>query len=269
MISEIAYAKINLQLNILGLRKDGYHEVDMVMQTVDFFDKIIFVPTSDDGIIVESNIPEINNKNNLAYRAAELLAKRFDIQPKLKIIIEKNIFMAAGLAGGSSDAAAVLRGCNKLWNLNLTAKDLEKIGAELGSDIPFLICGGKVRATGRGEILSALPDSEHFVVLAKPQNIEVSTKWAYQEFDNLPQDKLLNAPRNVLELAVFPYYPVLQNMKDAAENAGAEFAMMSGSGPTIFALCKNYADGEKIANVLKKFNADVVLAKFTKRRCDV
>lgn len=269
MFTEIAYAKINLELNILGLRNDGYHEVDMVMQTVDFSDKIIFVPTSEDGITVESNIPEINNDSNLAYRAAELLAKRFNIKPKLKIIIEKNIFMAAGLAGGSSDAAATLRGCNKLWNLNLSAGDLEKIGGELGSDIPFLICGGKTHATGRGEILSPLADSGHFVVLAKPRDIEISTKWAYQEFDKLSQKKLSNAPRNVLELAVFPHYPVLKKMKEAAENAGAEFAMMSGSGPTIFAICKNFKDSEKIVDILKKFNADVVLAKSTKRRCDV
>ncbi|MBQ0066855.1 MAG: 4-(cytidine 5'-diphospho)-2-C-methyl-D-erythritol kinase [Phascolarctobacterium sp.] len=266
MITENAYAKINLKLAITGKRQDGYHAVDMLMQTVALHDKVTLLKTVDYGIWIESNFPELDNPSNLAYRAAKLLAERYNIRPQLKIVIEKNIFIAAGLAGGSSDAAAVLRGCNRLWDLRLSNHDLEKIGAELGSDIPFLIEGGTARATGRGEILTPLHSAETcWVVLAKPKNIDISTKWAYTEFDKVPKDKLADAPQNNLELVVFEKYPVLQEMKINAIEKGAELAMMSGSGPTLFALCKNTDKAAVIAEALKQYDTQVVVTKFMER----
>jgi len=264
MVRELAFAKINLQLNILGKRKDGYHEVDMLMQTIDFCDEVLLEQSSEPGIAVITNIPELNNRDNLACRAAELLAGYAKISPKLKITIQKNIFQAAGLAGGSADAAAVLRGLNKLWGLNYNYEQLEKIARELGSDIPFLIQGGTAHATGRGEILEHLADAaSRHVILAKSKEFGISTKWAYDQFDKVQQPH--DADGNVFELVAFPEHPMLGEMKQAALAAGAEKALMSGSGPTMYALADDEKTINEVKKVWEKYPVEIKIARFAGR----
>ncbi len=265
VIKERAFAKVNLQLNILGRRPDGYHEVDMLMQTLDFCDEVLLEEGSGPGIFVKTNVAELNNGDNLACRAAGLLAEYAKVEPRLKITIRKNIFQAAGLGGGSADAAAVFRGLNKLWGLNYSYDRLERIAGELGSDIPFLIQGGTARATGRGEVLEHLDDEENrYVVLAKPREFGISTRWAYEEFDKLPF-KPDGTVGNVFETVVFPRYPLLAEMKRVAMELGAERALMSGSGPTMYALT---ADGQVAATVESawgKYPVETVVARFAGR----
>ena len=266
MIIENAYAKINLQLHILGLRRDGYHEVDMLMQTLDWHDTLHFYKTAHNLIELDCDCSELNNRDNLVWRAANLLRQKSGTRQGVKIVLQKEIFAAAGLAGGSSDAAATLRGCNRLWNLNYSFEKLEEIGAELGSDIPFLIQGGTARAKGRGEILTHYNNAENtIVVLAKPKNLAISTKWAYAEFDKLPKDIAQDDLGNTLELAVFPTHPVLKNMKEAAQTAGTEFVLMSGSGPTMYALCNSMEEAAKIMDVWGKFDVEMRLTRFSER----
>ena len=185
-ITETAYAKINLGLDVLGKRADGYHEVSMVMQSISLADTVTLEKHS--GLVVQTGRSDLpGDSSNLAYKAAMLMAERFNKTPDVKITLDKHIFMAAGLAGGSSDAAAVLRGLNRLWQLGLNAAQLEQLAAEIGSDVPFCICGGTALAEGRGEILTPLPEpQEAVIVLAKPQQA-VSTAWVYKEFDSLKE----------------------------------------------------------------------------------
>ena len=166
-ITEVAYAKINLGLDILGRREDGYHEVSMIMQSVGLCDEITISPGSGEGKIeLSTNIPGLScGSDNLAYRAAALLAQHAGIIPNVHIALNKKIFLAAGLAGGSADAAAVLRGLNKYWQLHLENHELERLAALLGSDIPFCIEGGTMLATGRGEILTKLADLPKAIVV--------------------------------------------------------------------------------------------------------
>ena len=258
-ITEVAYAKINLGLDILGRREDGYHEVSMIMQSIGLCDEVIIGPGSGDGKIeLSTNIPGLScGADNLAYKAAALLAKHADIIPNVHIALTNTIFMAAGLAGGSADAAAVLRGLNKYWQLHLENHELERLAAFLGSDIPFCIEGGTMLATGRGEVLTKLADlPETIVVLAKPRALEVSTAWVYQHYNkgrvvHAPciwqlQDRLAEgAPSlvpymgNVLETVTIPAHPIIASIKATMLSAGAYYALMSGSGPTVFALAKN------------------------------
>ena len=175
-IYETAYAKINLGLDVLGKRSDGYHEVRMVMQSVGLSDAVEI--EEGEGLVVETDHSGLaGGPDNLAWKAAELLARCCGKIPNVHIRLNKKIFLAAGLAGGSSDAAAVMRGLSRLWQLDLTAPELEKLAAELGSDIPFCITGGTALAEGRGEILTELPEApELLLVLAKPK-LEVATGW--------------------------------------------------------------------------------------------
>ena len=256
IIKETAYAKINLGLNILGKRADGYHDVSMIMQSVGLCDEItISKGSSDGGITISTNLPGLScGTDNLAYRAAALLAGHANINPNVHIALNKKIFLAAGLAGGSSDAAAVLRGLNRYWELNLENYELEQLAAQLGSDIPFCIEGGTMLATGRGEVLTKLEDMpETWLVLAKPRGLEVSTAWVYQHFD---RGRVVHAPciwqleaylreggkaiapymGNVLETVTIPAHPVIASIKAAMLGAGAYYALMSGSGPTVFGI---------------------------------
>lgn len=278
-IIEKAYAKINLGLEILGRRDDGYHEVSMIMQSVKLCDEVIISTGSGQGKIeITTNLSELScGKDNLAYRAAELLANHAGIIPNVHITLNKKIFLAAGLAGGSADAAAVLRGLNKFWQLDLTTCQLENLGAQLGSDIPFCIEGGTALATGRGEILTKLADlPPAIVVLAKPKNLEVSTAWVYQHYN---KDRVVHAPciwqltdrlqqgmpalapymGNVLETVTIPAHPVIAALKAAMLSAGAYYTLMSGSGPTVFALAKDQETAEKIAASLTDFSAETAI----------
>lgn len=278
-ITETAYAKINLGLDIIGKRSDGYHEVSMIMQSVGLSDEVVIsTGQGKEAITVATDMAGLScGPDNLAYKAAELLAKHAGIKPHVHIALKKKIFLAAGLAGGSSDAAAVLRGLNKYWRLNLNADELKRLAAQLGSDITFCIEGGTALATGRGEILTQLDElPPAVVVLAKPKGLEVSTAWVYQHYNkgrvvHAPciwqlQARLQNGARalvpymgNVLETVTIPAHPVIASIKAAMLGAGAYYALMSGSGPTVFALAPDQETAANITAALADFSVETAI----------
>ncbi|MBL1229377.1 4-(cytidine 5'-diphospho)-2-C-methyl-D-erythritol kinase [Enterococcus sp. BWB1-3] len=281
-IIEKAPAKINLGLDALYKRKDGYHELEMVMASVDLADRLSFEPLPDNQIILETNnsfIP-LDQKNHV-YIAAELIKSRMQIDQGIKIFIEKRIPVAAGLAGGSSDCAATLRGLNRLWQLGLTNTELAELGSEIGSDVPYCIEGGTAFVTGRGERIEKLqPMPQCWVVLVKPK-MSVSTgsvfgslsfnsihhpditglKEAVQANDYL---RMTQTVGNALESVTIQRYPIIQQIKDRMLKFGADTALMSGSGPTVFALCDKKSRAQRIYNGLKGFCDEVYLVRTLK-----
>lgn len=276
---EKAAAKINLTLDVLYKRPDGYHEVEMVMTTVDLADRIELNLLPKGGIKVESEnrfVP--NDERNLAYRAAKLVKDRYKVKSGVRIFIEKNIPVAAGLAGGSSDAAAVLRGVNKLWNLNLSMDTLAELGSEIGSDVSFCVYGGTAHATGRGEQVQSLPAPPPcWVVLAKP-TIGVSTQTVYQKL-NVQQASHPNTAKmiaalqngdfhgicrhvgNTLEDVTLGLHHEVGQIKEQMKQAGADAVLMSGSGPTVFSLVENEARAQRIYNSLRGFCEEVYMVR--------
>lgn len=270
MVTEFARAKINLTLDILGKRADGYHEVEMIMQTLELAD-IIELKTADKiSLKISGNDSLPTDEKNLAYRAVLEVQKYCGKNFGVEITLTKNIPSAAGLAGGSSDAAAVIRGLNKLYDLNLTVDEMLKIGAEIGSDVPFCIIGGTCLAYERGEKLKRLNDLDIFdVVLIKPQG-EISTAWAYKIYDENPaaihppnseiikllDEKNYNAAfekfSNVLEPVAVQKISEIATYKKFLQDNGAKVAMMSGSGSTVFAL----TDETTAAKIAEKFSGD-------------
>jgi 4-diphosphocytidyl-2-C-methyl-D-erythritol kinase len=266
-----APAKINLSLDVLGKREDGYHQVEMVMQSVELADRISLERTANNTIRVLCPHPYVpSGSENLAWKAACLLRDRYGSDSRGVIIrIQKNIPVAAGLAGGSSDAAAVLRGLNELWKLNLSDKGLAEAGLSLGADVPFCLKGGTALAQGIGEQLTPLPSPPKLWVLLFKPNVGVSTAEVYKNYDgslvrkrpdtnrlvwaiesgNLPE--LAGAMANVLESVTFSRLPMLLRLKQKALELGAMSAMMSGSGPTVFALTPEYRKAVAIFNGLK------------------
>ena len=280
MVTVEANAKINLTLDILGKREDGFHEVAMVMQTIGLHDTLTLEKT-DGAIELSINVPWLKaDEKNLAWRAAEIIRQECGLQGGVCIELTKRIPVAAGLAGGSADAAAVLKGMNELYGLGLSQQKLCELGAQLGSDIPFCIMGGTMLATGRGEVLTRLADMpETWVVLAKPR-ISVSTAWAYQNYDEQgaekhPDNKAIERAIarknrkavagllcNVLESVTIKKYDVIAEYKEMMLDNGAMASMMSGSGPTVFGLARNREQAEAIANVLRReTNADVFVTR--------
>ena len=282
MLTIDARAKINLSLDILGKRDDGYHEVAMIMQQLELSDVVnVREAPCGSGIELLSDIPGLPTvERNLAYKAAKLIYDKFSIKQGIAIEITKRIPIAAGLAGGSTDAAAVLTALNDIFNLGMSIDDLCHLGAQIGSDVPFCIQGGTALATGRGELvqpIAALPQCH--VVLAKPQ-ASVSTAWAYS---NYCADLVKNHPRNeqiielikqknltdisdllcnVLESVTIKRYPEIEKLKRLMINHGATVALMSGSGPTVFALTPDYERAEYIAERLKELTStQVILTK--------
>lgn len=268
---EKAPAKINLALDVLYKRPDQYHEVEMIMTTVDLADRIELEEKSEDVIKIFSHnryVPD--DERNLAYQAAALLKRRFDIKAGVGITIEKNIPVAAGLAGGSSDAAATLRGLNRLWNLGLSLDQLAEIGAEIGSDVSFCVYGGTALATGRGEKIKHLASPPKcWVVLAKPV-MGVSTADVYKRL-NLSETKHPNIQNmiqaiehndyqmvcdhvgNVLEQVTLSLYPEVSNIKQQMKKFGADAVLMSGSGPTVFGLVEYDSRMHRVYNGLRGF----------------
>lgn len=250
-----AMAKINLGLDVLRKREDGYHEVRMIMQTIRLYDAISIATTGKRGIYIKTNLPYLPvNQNNLVYQAARMLADEFQIKSGLSIHLRKNIPVAAGLAGGSSDAAAVLFGMNKMFGLGLSKKQLMERGLSIGADVPYCIMRGTALAEGIGEALTSLrPMVRCSVLVAKP-GIRVSTKMVYGNLtldENIVHpdiDAMVEAIRerelrkiaslmgNVLETVTIPRYPVIEALKEEMKALGALNAMMSGSGPTVFGL---------------------------------
>lgn len=264
-----AWAKVNLGLEVREKRPDGYHNVCMVNQTVSLADRITFRPQRE-GITLKITGAELPaGRENLAYRAAELLQKKCGARSGVRIELSKRIPVAAGLAGGSADAAAVLYGLNRLWGLNLEAAELMALALELGSDVPFALHGGTALVEGRGEVLTALT---HLVpcwlVLARPR-VEVSTAWAYAELDRSPPPArpdiagLLAALAagdlkgvaahlgNSFQAVIEERYPCVAEAKKALLAEGALGACLSGSGPTVFGLFSEKTDAEKAAAALK------------------
>ena len=261
-------AKINLSIDVLGKRQDGYHLVEMIMQTIDLYDLIEINEKDNDQITIKSTSDEIPlDCNNLVYKAANLIKKTFNINKGVEIHIKKNIPVAAGMAGGSSNAAAVLVGLNKLWNLNLSNQQLEKIGLKL----PFCINGGAVLASGIGEELTPIKGltKDVCILVCKP-DLFVSTKEVYEcidskDIDKRPNNKFLieclknedtrqlaENMFNVLEGVTMDKHPVIQQIKDIMTNNRALGAMMSGSGPTVFGLYENREDAVKCKAILEK-----------------
>jgi 4-diphosphocytidyl-2-C-methyl-D-erythritol kinase len=304
--SLIAPAKINLYLEILGDRADGYHELVMILQSIALADQIELRALGTDTILIHCDHPQVpTDTSNLAYRAVKLMAQEFPSAfakfGGVEITIKKQIPVAAGLAGGSTDAAAVLVGVDMMWQLGLTQPELQDLAAQLGSDVPFCLAGGTAIATGRGEALSPLPDLDHlYVVLAKNRNLMISTAWAYQAYraqfghsyvrdteslesraarvhsgpivqaiynKNGPQmGQLLH---NDLEKVVLPTTPEVVRLREAFERSGALGTMMSGSGPTVFALCESEAQAQEIERNVKAMIAnpdvDFWVTKFSNR----
>ncbi|MDD4179654.1 MAG: 4-(cytidine 5'-diphospho)-2-C-methyl-D-erythritol kinase [Candidatus Margulisbacteria bacterium] len=260
-----AYAKINLSLKILGLRPDKYHELDSVMQSISLCDIVTLTPI-DHGIeVVTTNLRLPTDKKNLAYQAAELFLRvkgQGSGVKGVKIHIEKNIPLAAGLAGGSADAAAVLYGLNQLSlpALRVTNYALLELGAQIGSDVPFCLTGGNCTVKGRGEFVTRNPMSVNRTYIVVVPEVEVPTKWAYGAWDakyealNTKSETnskyQISNSKNDLEAVVIEKYPVIQKVKDKLLSLGCSFAQMSGSGPSVFGFP---ADEKTVAAMKQEF----------------
>lgn len=275
MISHLrlkAFGKINLALDVLGRKPDGYHEVRMIMQTVGLHDRIDLCRTKKPGICLETNLFYLpSNEQNLAYRAAALLFDEFGIEEGLSIRLRKFIPVSAGMAGGSTDAASVLYGVNKMFGLGLTASQLMERGVKLGADIPYCIMRGTALSEGIGEKLTRLPSMPQCQVLIAKPGISVSTKTVYEMLDARklrPEDHpdidgMVEAIRkkdlyevagrfgNVLELVTAGRYPVIGQIEELMKEYGAINAMMSGSGPTVFGLFANPSAAGKAYEALR------------------
>ncbi|WP_040203839.1 4-(cytidine 5'-diphospho)-2-C-methyl-D-erythritol kinase, partial [Neobacillus jeddahensis] len=249
-----APAKINLALDVLHKRSDGYHEVEMIMTTIDLADRVELTLLNQDKIhILSHNRYVPDDQRNLAYQAAQLLKDRFAVKKGVMISIEKTIPVAAGLAGGSSDAAATLRGLNKLWDLGLSLDELAELGSEIGSDVSFCVYGGTALAKGRGEVITELPAPPTcWVILAKPF-IGVSTAEVYRRLDvkgtehpNIggmieaihthDYQRVCDNMGNVLEDVTLSLHPEVAQIKEQMKRFGADAVLMSGSGPTVFGI---------------------------------
>lgn len=270
-ISLKALAKINLGLDVLGKREDGYHEVRMVMQTIHLYDRVEIKKTRSPHIHVETNLYYLPvNEDNLVYRAAKLMKDEFQIKEGVRIVLQKFIPVAAGLAGGSSDAAAVLVGMNRIFNLGLKQNKLMELGLKIGADVPFCIMRGTALAEGIGEKLTALPPMPKCPVLIAKPAISVSTKAVYEGLklydgmehpdidgvmEGIQQKDLKGVAShmgNILETVTIPMYPVIEDIKKLMLENGALNAMMSGSGPTVFGLFPNEKEIRRSYEALKQ-----------------
>lgn len=275
-IYEKAPAKINLMLDVLHKRPDGYHEVEMIMTMVDLADRLEMSALPRDTIIISSQAGYIPlDEKNLAFQAAKLIKERYNVRSGVYIHLDKKIPVAAGLAGGSSDAAATLRGLNRLWELGIPEEELKELGAELGSDVPFCVTGGTALATGRGEVLTPLVNPPQcWVVLAKPP-INVSTAEVYgrlkaEQITDHPSairmrealerrsfTEVCQALGNVLEQVTLELHPEVAQLKEAMLRLGADGVLMSGSGPTVFGLVSKESKVPRIYNGLRGFCKEV------------
>ena len=279
-----AYGKINLGLDVLRKRPDGYHDLKMIMQMVDVYDDIIITKTDrkDEIIVATDKFVLENEKGNLAYMAAKLLFDEFDIHQGIEIKINKRIPIAGGMAGGSSDCATTLMGINKMFDLRLSKEDMMKRGVKLGADVPYCVLGKTAIAEGIGEILTPLPTPPScYVIIAKPP-VSVSTAFVY---GNIRPDEITKRPDidgmaeaikngdlykmssllyNVMEDVTVPEYPIIADIKKMMIENGALNSIMSGSGPTVFGIYDNLEKAENTMKLLKKSNLteQLYLTKF-------
>ncbi|WP_436884598.1 4-(cytidine 5'-diphospho)-2-C-methyl-D-erythritol kinase [Mammaliicoccus sciuri] len=279
MIYETAPAKINLTLDTLYKREDGYHEVEMIMTTIDLNDRLTFECRDDGEIIidVEHNFVPSDHRN-LAYKAAKLMQDRYNIKKGVKISLEKSIPISAGLAGGSSDAAATFRGLNELWGINESLETLSQLASEIGSDISFCIYGKTALCQGRGEKITHLPKPPSaWVVIAKP-DIGVSTPEIYGALDLKNKDEvqtqaclkaienndyasMCQSLGNSLEKVTMQLYPEVEKLKNTMSNTGVDAALMSGSGPTIYGFVQKERQAKQVYNALMGCCNDVYIAR--------
>ncbi len=270
-ISVKALAKINLGLDVIRKREDGYHEVRMIMQTIHLFDRLKISKKREAGIKLRTNLSFLPvNEHNLAYRAAAMLCEEFELGEGVSIELQKHIPVAAGMAGGSTDAAAVLYGMNEIFDLGLSRKALMERGVKLGADVPYCIMRGTALSEGIGEKLTALPPMVKCpVLIAKPQ-ISVSTKYVYEhlvlnedtvhpDIDRLMAEMkaenlsgIADNIGNILESVTVPLHPEISRIKQCMTENGALSALMSGSGPTVFGLFENVKDAKVAAEKIKE-----------------
>lgn len=274
-----AFAKINLAIDVLRQREDGYHEVRMVMQQIGLYDEISIEEIPEQEIKIRTDLEYLpENRENLAYRAAESFIQAFGIKRGVQIDISKKIPVSAGLAGGSADAAAVLNGLNDLWDMK-AGKQLMVLGGKIGADVPFCISGGCALAEGIGEKLKPVKEVDCFIVLCRP-NIRISTGEVYQKLQlhniterpdidalvyHLSQNSPIEAFRknmvNVLETVTMEEYPIIYNIKKKLLECQAEASLMSGSGPAVFGLFRDYYRAKSAYENLKKLYSDTFLVK--------
>lgn len=264
-----AYAKINLGLDVVRRLENGYHEVRMIMQTVGICDVLTFT-AAESGIRITTDSGELPvNEDNLIYKAARLLMDTCDVKAGIDIHLEKHIPIAAGMAGGSSDAAAALQGLNELFALGLSQEQLRQLGIRIGADVPYCIMGGTALAEGIGEILTPLPPAPHCSLLIARPDIQVSTKYVYEHLDARETwthpdiDGIQSAIRdgdlagvcsrlgNVLENVTVERYPVIARLKQEMLSCGAMGSLMSGSGPTVFGIYDSREHAEAAHDYLK------------------
>lgn len=270
-ISLKALAKINLGLDVLGKREDGYHEVRMIMQTIHLYDRVEIKKTKSPHIHVETNLFYLPvDENNLVYKAAKLMKTEFKIKEGVRITLQKFIPVAAGMAGGSSDAAAVMVGMNRIFNLGVRQSRLMELGLKIGADVPFCIMRGTALAEGIGEKLTALPPMPKCPILIAKPAVSVSTKHVYEQLhlteatehpnidliaENLKKKNLKGVAENmgnILETVTVKEFPVIREIKKLMKENGALGAMMTGSGPTVFGIYHNEKDIRKAYDALKQ-----------------
>lgn len=268
-----AYAKINLGLDVLRRRPDGYHEVKMIMQTVDLCDTLTFQKNNQTDICMSCMGAKLPcDGKNLVYRAVELIRQKYEIPCGVDVSLEKRIPIAAGMAGGSTDAAAAFWAMNELFDLQMTVKQMQEMGVKLGADIPYCIMGGTALSEGIGEKLTKLPKPPScYLVIAKP-DIYVSTKFVYEnlrlddtivhpDIDGMTEairnqslEGITSRMGNVLETVTIKEYPVIEEMKELMKSDGAMNALMSGSGPTVFGIFEQEATAGAAAENIKRHN---------------
>ena len=265
-----AMAKINLGLDIIGKREDGYHEVRMIMQTIRMYDVLEIRKKSSPGISLSTNLPYIPcDERNLVYKAAKILMDEFHVEEGLSMKLTKSVPVAAGMAGGSSDAAAFV-GVNRLFHLGLSQEELMKRAVQVGADVPYCVMRGTALAEGIGEKLTRLPDLPGCYILIGKPGINVSTRTAYENLDlneirrrpdidgmirdikNKDLYSMTGKMENVFEPGIMAKYPVIREIRDLMEKQGALKAMMSGSGPTVFGIFDDAGKMQNAARALKK-----------------
>lgn len=283
-----APAKINIGLWVKNRRPDGFHELESIMQTVSLSDYIVLKQSKEPGIRVTcSNLAVPEGSENIAFKAARIFHERLGIEPALDISIDKKIPMAAGLAGGSTDAAAVLTALPKLFERSVSNADLMDMAAALGSDIPFVLKGGLAHTAGRGEKLTFLaePKVDYTIVIVVPNDVGVSTKWCYENYipgNNeakersfaMIADAYINGDLTTLRKVIFndlesvtlQRYPIVQRIKELLSSAGDGAVLMSGSGPSVFGIFANRVRACMALKALDGMPVDVFIEHTSKRK---
>ena len=275
-----AYAKVNLGLDIIGKREDGYHLLKMIMQTVDLYDEIEINKSDDNKISIKCNISYVPVDNrNLMYKAAVLFMDKYNINSGLKINIKKNIPVAAGMAGGSTDAAAVLKCLNKLFEVNAPYEELADLALKIGADVPYCINGGTAICEGIGEVITELPPFKNVIMVIVKPSFGVSTKEVYGALDisrikkHVKIDNIVHGMKknninivcynmkNVLENVTIRKYPVIKDIKHMMIKQGAKGALMSGSGPTVFGIFSDMMSAQRCFENMKKKYKDVFITR--------